>query len=113
MTERLRKLVRCQRFSQINLHLLLTQLLHQLSLVLHQQDLPTVHNTDAVSNLLGFFNVMGGQNNRHTACLQVLHHRPHIFAQLHIDAGGRLIKKQNTRLMGQCFCNQHTALHAA
>ena len=41
------------------------------------------------------------------------HQLPHVAAQLDVDAGGRLVEKQDPRLVRQRLGDQHAALHAA
>ncbi len=43
----------------------------------------------------------------------VAHHVPHVLAQLDVDAGGRLVEKQDLRLVRQRLGDHHAALHAA
>jgi hypothetical protein len=41
------------------------------------------------------------------------HQRPHVAAQLHVDACRRLVEKQDRGLMRESLGDQHAALHAA
>ena len=67
----------------------------------------------AVGHLLGFLDVVGGQDDGHAGGAQRAHHLPHVLAQLDVDAGGRLVEEQDLRLVRQRLGDQHPALHAA
>ena len=97
----------------MQLQLLLAELLHQPGLVLDQDDLALVDDADAVGHLLGFFDVMRGQDDGDAGGLQRAHHFPHALAQFDVDARGRLVEKQDLRLVRQRFRDHHPALHAA
>ena len=45
--------------------------------------------------------------------LQRAHQLPHVAPQLDVDAGGRLVEKQDLRLVRQRLGDQQPALHAA
>ena len=44
---------------------------------------------------------------------QPAHQRPHVAAQLDVDAGGRLVEEQDLRLVRERLGDQHAPLHAA
>ena len=98
---------------QLQDQLLLAELAHQLGLVLDQDDLALVDDADPVGHLLGFVDVMGGEDDRHAASRSDAHHLPHVLAQLDIDARRRLVEKQDLRLVRQRLGDQHAPLHAA
>ena len=89
------------------------EFLHQLGLVLDQDDLALVDDADPVRHLLGFVDVMGGEDDGDAGGLQRSHHFPHALAQLDVDAGGRLVEEQDLWLVRQRLCDHHAPLHAA
>ncbi len=93
--------------------LLSAELLHQLGLLLDQHDLAVVDDTDAVGHLLGFLDVMRGEDDSDAGVAQPAHDLPHRLAQFDVDARRRLIEKQDLRLVRQSFRDHHAALHAA
>ena len=74
---------------------------------------PLRDDADAVGHLLGFVDVVRGQDDRDAGSLQPAHQRPHVAPQLDVDAGGRLVEEQDARLVRQRLGDQHAALHAA
>ena len=56
---------------------------------------------------------MGGEDDGHTGVAQRSHIVPHALAQLDVDAGGRLVEKQDGRFVRQSLGDQDPALHAA
>ena len=98
---------------QLERQLLLAELAHQLGLVLDQDDLALVDHADAVGHLLGFLDVVRGQDDGDAGGAQPAHHLPHVLAQLDVDAGGRLVEEQDARLVRQRLGDHHAALHAA
>ncbi len=56
---------------------------------------------------------MRGQDDRDAGGAKIGHHLPHVLAQLHVDARGRFVQKQNPRFVGQRLGDQDAALHAA
>ena len=102
-----------QPLLQMQDQLLLAELAHQLGLVLDQNDLAFVDDADAVGHLLGFLDVMRGQDDGDAGGAQIAHHLPHVLAQFDVDAGGRLVEEQDLRLVRQRFGDQHAPLHAA
>ena len=64
-------------------------------LVLDQDQLALADHADAVGHLLGFLDVVRGQDDGHAALAQLAHHLPHVVAQLDVDAGGRLVEEQD------------------
>ncbi len=98
---------------QFERQLLLAELVHQLGLVLDQDDLALVDDADAVGHLLGFLDVMRGEDDGDAGRAQRAHELPHVLAQFDVDAGGRLVEKKNLRLVRQRLGDQQPALHAA
>ena len=97
----------------MQLQLLLAELLHQVGLVLDQDDLALVDDADAVGHLLGLLDVVRGQDDGDAGGAQRAHHLPHVLAQFDVDARGRLVEKQDLRLVRQRLGDHHAALHAA
>ena len=98
---------------QMQRQLLAAELAHQLILVLDQNDLALVDDADPVGHLLRLVDVVGGEDDGDAGFAQRADHPPHVLAQLHVDAGGRLVEEEYLRLVRECFRNQHAALHAA
>ena len=90
---------RVELLLQMQDQLLLAELAHQLGLVLDQDDLAFVDHADAVGHVLGFLDVMRGQDDGDAGGAQVAHHLPHVLAQFDVDAGGRLVEEQHLRLV--------------
>ena len=101
------------RLLQVQRQLLLAELLHQLGLLLDHDQLALVDHADAVGHLLGLVDVVGGQDDGDAAFAQAPHQRPHVAAQLDVHARGRLVEKQDLRLVRQRLGDHHAALHAA
>ncbi len=76
-------------------------------------NLALADDADAVGHFLGFLDVMGGQDNGDAGLAQRAHHRPHVAAQLDVDAGGRLVEEEDARLMRQRLGDHQAPLHAA
>src|SRR5206468_3289666 len=57
--------------------------------------------------------VVGRQDDRHATRLQRAHERPHVAPQLDVDAGGRLVEKQDRWLVRKRLRDEQPALHAA
>ena len=104
---------RVERVVQLQRELLLAELVHQLGLALDQDDLALVDDADAVGHLLGFFDVVRGEDDGDAGGAQRAHHVPHVLAQLDVDAGGRLVEEQHLRLVRERLGDQHAPLHAA
>jgi len=98
---------------QMQRQALLAELLHQVGLVLHQDDFALVDDADAVGHLLGLFDVMRGEDDGNAGGAQLPHHFPHALAQLDVDARGGLVQEQDLRFMRQRLGDHHAALHAA
>ena len=98
---------------QLKDQLLLAELVHQLVLVLDQDQLALVDDADPVGHVLRFVDVMRGEDDRHARVAQRPHHLPHVLAQRHIDARGWLIEKQHSRLVRKRLGDQYSPFHAA
>ena len=84
---------------QVQAQFLAAQLAHQLRLVFHQYQLAAIDDADAVGHLLGFLDVMRGQDDGDAAGAQLTHHLPHVAAQFHVDAGRGFVEEQ---YLGSC-----------
>ena len=93
--------------------MLFAELAHQFGLVFDQDDLAVIDDADAVGHFFGFFDVVGGENDGDPGCAQRAHQLPHLLAQFDIDARGRLVEKQNLRLVRQRLGDHQPAFHAA
>ena len=91
----------------------LAELLHQRRLLLHDDQLAVVDDADAVGHFLGLVDVVRRQDDRHALVPQPAHERPHVAAQLHVDARGRLVEEQDARLVRERLRDHHAPLHAA
>ena len=89
------------------------ELAHQRRLLLDQHDPAVVDDADPVRHLLGFLDVMGGQNDRDALAAQAPNQRPHVAAEIDVDARGRLVEEQHVGLVAQRLGDHHAALHAA
>src|SRR5690606_28243159 len=90
-----------ERMLQMQSELLAAELAHQRLLVLHENDLAFVDDADSIGHLFGFLDVVCRKNDGDPAFSKRSHHLPHVAPQLHVDSGGRLVEKQNLRLMGE------------
>ncbi len=104
---------RIESLAQFERQLLLAELAHQLGLVLDQDDLAVVDDADPVGHVLGFLDVMRGEDDGDAGGAQFAHQLPHVLAQFDVDAGGRLVEKQDLRLVRQRLGDHQPALHAA
>src|SRR3546814_17605002 len=65
--------------------LLLAELGHQRGLVFDQHDFAVVDDADAIGHLLGFLDVVRGENNGEAAFTPRAYHLPHVVTQLPVD----------------------------
>src|SRR3546814_7342901 len=79
--------------------LLLAELGHQRGLVFDQHDFAVVDDADAIGHLLGFLDVVRGENNGDAAFTQRAYHLPHVVTPFHVDTRAGLIEEQALRLM--------------
>ena len=92
---------------------LLARHFDQLARGLVGDHLAAVDDGDALAQLLGFLEVMRGQNHRHARGVHFLDQLPQLAAQFDVDAGCRLIEHQHWRLMHQRLGDQQPPPHAA
>src|SRR5262249_27152636 len=64
-------------------------------------DHAVVNDRQAVAQALRFVNVMSGEQNRAAALLEAAHDLPQLPAALRVQAGGRLIEKQDAGISHQ------------
>ena len=101
------------RLGEVQRHLLLAELLHELVLALDQDQLALVDHAHAIGHLLGLLDVVRGQDDGHALVAELAHQRPHVAAELDVDAGRRLVEEQDVRLVRQRLGDHHAPLHAA
>src|SRR5215471_1574282 len=102
-----------QRLEKIERQLLLAKLFHQLDFFFDHDQFSLVDHPDSVGHFLGLVDIVSGQDDCHAAFSQASHQGPHLAAQFDVDAGGRLIQKENLWLVRQGFGNQNAPLHTA
>src|SRR5580698_7890586 len=59
-----------------------------------RDDLAVVHDGDTIAEALGFFHVMRGQDDGASCLLESVDEIPQVAAGLRIEAGRRLVEKQ-------------------
>ena len=91
----------------------LAELAHEPGLVLDQDDAALVDDADPVGHLLGLLDIVGGEDHGDALVAQPAHERPHVAAEIDVDAGGRLVEEQDLGLMGERLGDHHPPLHAA
>src|SRR5437867_12923779 len=102
-----------QRVLQVQRQLYSADRAHQLGRVFNQYDLAFVDHPDPFGHLFGLVYVVGGQNDGHAGGLERAHQLPHVLPQLDVDARGRLVEKEDPRLVRQRLGDEQAALHAA
>ena len=75
--------------------------------------LPPVDDGDPVGQLIGFLQVLGGQQERCSLALQLAHDRPDLVAAARIQARSRLVEEQHLRAGQQARRDVEPATHAA
>jgi hypothetical protein len=75
--------------------------------------LPAVDDCDPVGQLIGFLQVLGGQQERCPLALQLAHDGPDLVAAARIQACGRLIEEQHLWARQQAGGDVEPAAHAA
>jgi hypothetical protein len=78
-----------------------------------RQDLSVVDNGQPVAKFLGFFQVVGGVQNRASAGDDVPHHVEDVPPRLGIDSHGRLVQQDQLGVMNQTQGQVETPLHPA
>ena len=94
-------------------HRLVLRLGDQLARRLIGDQLAMVDDRDAVAQLLGFLEIMGGQHHRHALPVEPADIVPQLLAKLDVDPGGRLVEHQDRRRMNHRLGHQQPPLHAA
>ena len=67
----------------------------------HGDDAAFVDDGHAVAELLGLFDVVGGQQDGALLAAQVLHQLVDFQARLRVEAGGGLVEEQHLRIVEQ------------
>ena len=93
--------------------LLLAELLHERGLLLDHDQLALADDADAVGHLLGLVDVVRGEDDGDARVAQAPHQRPHVAAQLDVDAGGRLVEEEDLGLVRERLGDEDAALHPA
>ena len=75
--------------------------------------LPPVDDRDPVGQLIGFLQVLGGQQQRRPLAPQLAHDGPDLVAAARIQARGRLVEEQHLRARQQARRDVELAAHAA
>ena len=89
------------------------ELAHQRGGLLDQHEAAAVDHAHAVRHLLGFLDIMRGEDDGDAAIPQPTHELPHVATQADIHTGGRFVEEQDVWLMAQRLGDHHAALHAA
>ena len=76
-------------------------------------DLPVVHDDEAVAELLGLVHVVGREQKRHTLPLEAVEPVPDDVTRLRVEAGRRLVEEQHLGLVDERARDRQPALHAA
>ena len=79
-------------------HAIMTRSLHErrdeLSRRAERDQLPLIHDPDAIAQGVRFVHVMRGDQNRAALFAEPLEHRPQLTTRLRIETGRRLVEKQ-------------------
>lgn len=76
-------------------------------------DLAVVDDGQVAAQVLGLFQVVGGQDDRGAGGIDLLEHAPHVAADLDVHTGGGLVQDQQPRLGHHGASDHQAALHAA
>src|SRR4051812_43076159 len=74
---------------------------------------PVVDDRDPVAQILGFLEIMSGEDDGDSALVQLPHIGPELLAKLDVDARGRLVEDQDRRRMDHRLGDQQPPLHSA
>ena len=86
----------------------------QLQRRIQRHEFAVVDDGDAVAELVGLVHVMGGDQDGQVAlALEAREHLPHGDARDRVEAGGRLVEKEDLRLVHQAARDFQPAPHAA
>ena len=77
------------------------------------QDLRLVHDDQAVAKLRRLFHVVGREQDRHAAALELADFLPEDVARLRVEAGGRLVEDEHPGFVEKSSREHESALHAA
>ena len=66
-----------------------------------RDDAAVIHDGDAVAQALGLIHVVRGENDGAARLLELVDQVPQMAARLGIEAGGRLVEKQQLRIADQ------------
>src|SRR5215510_15277624 len=78
----------------------------------HLQELAFVHDRDSLTKLICFFHVMRREEDRLAFCVELAQQIPDRATSLRVKAGGRLIEKQNRRIVHQRASDLQPLRHA-
>src|SRR5690606_19470404 len=69
-------------------------------------------NSDAVAQTFGFVQVVGREENRRAAAVQVADVIPELPSQFDVYAGGRLVEDEDRRIMDERLCDHQPTSHS-
>jgi hypothetical protein len=72
-----------------------------------------VDDRQVAAQVLGFFQVVRGEDDRGAGGVDLLQHAPHVAADLDVHAGGRFVQDQQARAGHHRAGDHQPALHAA
>src|SRR3989344_4777030 len=78
-----------------------------------RNDFTFIYDSDVFAKLLGFFEVVGGEQDGEARFAQPREVIPHAAAELDVYARGRLVEDEESRLIDQRARNHEATLHAA
>jgi hypothetical protein len=70
-----------------------------------------VDHHNAVGELVGLLQILGGQHDRHAAPLQIAHDLPELGSAPGIEAGGRFVEEEDLRFDRQAAGDVETTSH--
>src|SRR5207244_8268100 len=86
---------------------------HQVTRSSACQNLAMIHNHKALTEFLGLFHVMRGEQNSNSAdASQLFQLLPNLLTHLRIKSGRRLIEYQKLRIVEQRARNHQSTLHS-
>src|ERR1700685_4044790 len=102
-----------QRLLQLQWQLLLAELAHESAFLFDDDQLAAADYADAIRHLFGLLDVVSREDDGDAIVAQAAHHLPHVTAQLDVDAGGRLVEKEDLRFVRQGLGDHYPPLHAS